>query len=184
LVREFALAVILAGLVSSWFAEPARKRFRAIAWGAALAAGLIGYGLHVAAALPHVTHPAAGGTAEGFALFKGGMAFAAEAFTYDTHMFAFPFLLQQTIPVVLALLGIVGVWWLRTTQTKVMALISIAVLILVDFVAGNSAFGVGTGESVNYWGMMMLFMVYACVPAALAVLPIARTRALAPGEES
>jgi hypothetical protein len=177
LVREFAVFALFAGLASAWFGLPERRRFGLTAWGAALGVGGVAYAAHFVAALPHLAHPAAGASGEGFGLFRGGLSYALSAFTFDSHVFAFPFRVGNTVPYVLALLGVVGAFYLRERATKVFVLGMLASLVSVNFLGGNGAQAAGTTDVVNYWGLMMLFTLYACMPGAFALVPVARSRA-------
>jgi hypothetical protein len=176
LIREFAFFVVLAGLASSWFGAREERRFRTLVWGGALALAVVAYATHYVAALPHVVHAVAGANQEGFGLFKGGIGFALTAFAFDSHVFAYPFRVAEAVPYLLAALGVAGAVLLPTPQTRVVALGGIIPVFLAGLVAGNAAHMVGLTQSVNYWGIMMLFVVYACIPAVFSLMPAARVR--------
>jgi hypothetical protein len=168
LVREPAVLLPIAGLASAFAVRDDRRRFRVAAWAAGLAvfAGL--YAAHYVNVRPLLS-----GAATGAQLAVSGIDMAVSALTYGTTALGEGTLL----PLLLAAGGIAGTLLLADRRARVFAAACTIGSLVSYLVVNNAARDAATGAAVNYWGGVMVPMVYACLPAALALFP-----SIAPGK--
>ncbi len=161
LVRELMIFVPLAGLASAFISSPESRRFRSVAWGAGLGVFVLAYALHylrVREALSHVTDMSV--------FMTGGLNNLLLGLDYATKF------LGRTawFPTVLAMLGILGVLAASEKGARAFLGICAAAPLLLFMFAGNQAVN-EEGIRTNYWGIMVVPILYAMGPAAFAFIP-------------
>jgi hypothetical protein len=175
LVRELALAVLLAGVASAWFGPAEQKTFRIRVWAGAVAVGIAGFAAHAIEASRHVVPVVKDAAAhEGLALFQGGIGYALSGFAYSAEVFQPRGGPQWMIVALLAAIGVAGTFMLPDKDVRVMTWAVVGSILLLGLLAGNSAH---TSEGqMNYWNLTGQFLVFASIPCAFALLPVARVR--------
>lgn len=183
LVRETLVFVPVAGAAAALLAPTAERRFRlAVAAGALVAVAVV-LGAHYLAARA-LLDPASG--YEQFT--RAGFGNAYSALVFGTGY------LSRTVglPSLLAALGLVGVVVAPVRHLRgYLAVCTLLPLVSFLFVS-NTAVETVSGAAHNYWGTMVVPMLYAAMPLALAWVPGAArplstglaARAAGPGAEA
>jgi len=161
-VRETMVFVLAAGLFSALVVPGEQRRFRSAAWAAGLAAAGVALGVHYWAA-SSVVDPAS----KYQALIRGGLDNALAALSYATdHLgmggwFAFT----------LAALGLIGTLLIPEVRLRLqMSLATFMPLVAFLFI-GNNARENRVGMPLNYWGVVVVPLVYLCIPLVFRLLP-------------
>jgi hypothetical protein len=175
LIREFAVFLLVGGLVSAWVEEKSQRSFRLSVWAGALIAAVVGYGAHAAVALRHVVPYDPAKLHEGFAWLHGSLAFALSGLAHGHQALEFTTGPAIALSTLIALLGIVGLYLLPARGPQVMAAVLVGSLLLVGLLAGDGS-QTKAGVMTNYWGITSQFIVYGCIPLVFALIPAARVR--------
>lgn len=161
LVRETIAFLAIAGAVSSLVGARDQRRFRMTAWAIGL---FIIAGATVAQYL--ITRPYWLAAAELPRVGRGSLEFMLAGFRVGTECLG----QGHWLPTVLALVGIAGAVTASDVRLRLFASLFIASTAASFLVLGNDAWAAGQGV-VNYWGIVMLPVVYALMPAALELIP-------------
>jgi hypothetical protein len=169
-VREIAGFVLLAGLTASLVGTTedarAQRAFRSITWVSASSAAVLLWIAHWLMARGYLN-----GAPGQSVLGQGSIEYLMAGLTYSTHAFS-------AVALVLAALGLVGIWLLSRRELVVFGLITVWLHLLSYLYVANSLEN-NAGEPVNYWSAAILFSIYACVPAVLSAIPGATVPRLA-----
>lgn len=163
LTRELMVFLLIAGIAAAWFGPAERRRFDLAVWAAAFVVFCGVWGAHLLAARSIVT--AVAGT--GFVWFAhGGLGNLVSGMVSSTWSVG-----NSWVPVVLALLGLVGAFAQADRQFRVFALAAL-VMPLIGFVfVGTDAVLGATGVAYNYWGAIVMPSLFVLAPASLALVP-------------
>ena len=161
LVRELMVYLPVAGLLAALVAEGEQRRFRALAWSAALAVFAGAYALHVAAINGVVS-----GVASEKAFSSGGPAFLARAFFWGVKIVGGG---GATI-VALAVLAIAGIVLLPGRSQRVFLALAVALPFGAFLLFGNDAVD-SSGNATNYWGIVIVPLLIALSPWGFAAVP-------------
>jgi hypothetical protein len=166
-VREFCLIVPVAGFAASWVAPQKRRGFQKIAWilgGGALA---VYYAAHVMAASGILVH--GGGSAVGAGWwFSPSASNLLEAIGYFTPGFG----LLGWFVYLIAIGGVAGVAAAPRGQVRVLLSVVVGALVVAFTVFRAHAFTLGgQAGSLNYWGILLVPLLAACMPVAFALVP-------------
>ncbi len=158
--------VLLAGLVATFVGRSdealTQRPFRAATWLVACALGAAFWVVHWWLARGYFT-----GLPGQSVIGQGSGGFLLAGLTYSTQAFG-------TLALVLAVLGLVGLVLLPRRELVTFGAITVLLPLASYLYLGNGLENI-YGEIINYWAAAVLFTVYACVPAALSVLPGAAT---------
>lgn len=158
-LRELSAFVLLAGFASSIYSHPAERKTRMLAWGGAAALAAAAYLAHIAAVGPRVSHLG------GASWLRGGPYNVFLAIVYgDKYLGVSPW-----VPLALAALGLAGVLTASRAGERVFLGV-VSLLPLASFlVIGNAALDV-EGRPMNYWGVLVVPLLFALSPWASARL--------------
>lgn len=161
LIRELMVFVLVGGLVASVFMKREDRWERVKWWSAAVVVAGIGYAFHAARAREIVAR--SGGA---FHWLSPSLSNVVRALQFGTQLIGE----GGWAPVMLALLGLFGALSLPDRDARIYLSIT-AVLPLAFFVfAANDAVN-EQGVRINYWGTIIVPMLYAMAPLALARIP-------------
>jgi hypothetical protein len=161
LVRELMVYVPVAGLLAALIAGGEQRRFRALAWGVALAVFAGAYALHVAA-----IGGAVSGVASERAFSSGGLAFLARAFFWGVKVVGG----GGATVVTLAVMAAVGIVLLRERSQRVFLALAVALPFCAFLLFGNDAVD-ASGKATNYWGIVIVPLLIALSPWGFAAVP-------------
>ncbi len=162
LAREPAVLVLIAGLASAILIRDAQRRFRVAAWGLGVAAFAGLYAAHYVNVRPLLWGPEVG------AVFRvSGLDTVISALTYGTPALGH----SGPLTLVLACAGFLGIVQIRDRRTRLFVGIAVFSSLLTYLFVNNGAVIAATRAPVNYWGVVVVPVIYACIPALFAVVP-------------
>ncbi len=162
LVREPAILIPFAGLCSALFVRDRQRAFRASAWAAGLGAFAVAYAVHYVYAQPWLDGPGLGAM-----LRLTGPETIISALTFGTRTLGG----SGVLPLLLACLGLAGIFQVKDRRTRVFVGAAVLSSMLAYLFVTNGARSMATGAVINYWGIVIVPMIYACMPALFSVLP-------------
>ena len=164
LVRETAAMLVIAGVASSFVGLARQRRFRSLAWAGGVLVLAVAYAAQYLVTKPYIV--SSGGVPRAG---RGGVQFMLAAFHYGTELLGG----QGWLQLALALVGIVAVMIVPDVRLRVLASVATLATIASFMYLGNGARAVGQGSLVvvNYWGLIVLPLLYAFVPTIFVVIP-------------
>ena len=159
LVRELMVYLPVAGFIAAFVARREQRRFRALSWGAVLAAFSFAYALHVAA-----IGGAVSGVGSNLAFSSGGVAFLVRAFAWGVQIVGGGAVTLVTLSALAAL----GIALTRDRAERVFLILAITLPFAAFLVFGNDAVD-ATGKAANYWGIVVVPLLIALSPWGFAV---------------
>jgi len=168
-IRELMIFLPLAGLIAAWFAPAEERRFDLAVWAVALGSCIALWAAHVLAA-SRITLSVSGGVASTW-LGGGGVEYMLRGLTYNKLFMSAPW-----VPFALAALGVIGALAQRTPQARAFAAFAVVAPVVGFLFVGNAAISrdLVLGQTVNYWGAIVMPMLIALAPASFAFLPTLR----------
>jgi hypothetical protein len=164
-LRELLGYLPLAGAASVALVRAQGWRRRLVPWAVGCAAVVAIYTAHLLSASRYVVPRAVGGS-----FLRGGPSFLVDGVSYGTVYFG----ARTWLPFVVAALGVAGAALFADTELRAFCLASTLVPLGLFLVAGNGATSTMNGESINYWGGIVMPMLCALLPVAFAVIPSMR----------
>ncbi len=162
LVREPAVFIPVSGLATALYVRDDQRRFRVWSW----TVGLLAFaGLYVAHYLN--VRPLLSGPSIGAVVRFTGLGTIVSALTRGAPALG----ATGALPVMLACVGFLGILPLTAPRTRMFAGAAIVSTLLAFMVVNNGARDLASGASVNYWGPVIVPMIYACIPAWFAFIP-------------
>jgi hypothetical protein len=162
LARELMVFLLIAGLMAAFFAPKDRRRFDVTVW----ASALVGFGVIWAVEL-----------ASASAIVKATVPMSRLWFAHGGLSNLVSGLVIQTwavggawVSVALVLLGIAGAAVQRDRQLRVFALAAVLMPLVGFLFVGTNASSAARGPY-NYWGAIVLPLLYVLAPAAVAWIP-------------
>jgi len=169
LVRDAMVFVLVGGIVSAAFATASQRRWRLVAWLVGTGVVAAAYAAHFARARAFTDPASAAGTFD-----RGSVAFLLQALTFATTRLGE----AGWLPWVLALAGLSGALLVTRVELRAFALTSSLGPLAAFLVIGNDARHAQTGLPMNYWGAIVVPILYACIPFLFLWLPTAAARGL------
>lgn len=163
LVRELLLFALLAGLIASWFGPKEKRRFDVTVWVAACGGFLLYWAVQAQADRSIVT---AAKPISSVWLAHGGFANLVSGIYSSTWAIG-----GSWMSIVLVVLGIAGAAAQPNRQFRVFALAAVLMPLVGFLFVGTNAVTSGTGQPYNYWGAIVLPLLYVLAPTALAWIP-------------
>jgi hypothetical protein len=163
-VREFCLILPVAGLVAAWVAPPERRRFQSITWAATAALLAVYYAAHVREASRILV---AGGQGAG-RWFHPGLSNVLLAVHYFDPAFG---ALGWSL-VVVAAAGVIGAAVAPRRQVRALLGLVVSAFVIVFALFRNTPFALDDlTHTANYWGILLVPLLAACMPVAFALVP-------------
>jgi len=166
-MRETLVFVMFAGFVSSVVVSWPQRRFRSAVWLGFSAAAFAALGANYWLARS-VIDPDSG--YQGFV--RGGVSQMLLALTYATDHLG----LGGWLAYLLAGLGLLGAALIPDVRLRVFVLVSVVAALVAFLFVGNVAADTRTGIGLNYWGVVVVPLLYTCIPLAFTLLPGAAPR--------
>lgn len=172
LSREAIAFLALAGLVSAFVGAEDQRRFRIVSWGVGLAVLIAAFTGQYLATRPYLV-PGAAASGFGPHFGSGGVAFMLSALQMGTDYIG----RGGCFPYALAAIGVVGALSIPDNRVRVFAGVTVLATLASFLVVGNNAWDLtaqGSRTAVNFWGIVLVPMLYALVPTSFALIPAAR----------
>jgi hypothetical protein len=162
LTRELMVFLPVAGVAAALLVRDERGRFRAMAWGACLAAFASAYIAHIAA-----IGGAVSGVKAALAFSSGGLRFFADAFSWATEIIGG----GAPVIVAFAVMAATGIWLTPDRGEKWFLALAAALPLTTFLLVGNDARDLTTGQTLNYWGTVVIPVLIALSPWGFAMIP-------------
>jgi hypothetical protein len=161
--RELMVFLMVAGLIAALFAPKGRRGFDLAAWGTAFVAFFALWAAHLSQARHIVTAI----KSVGFAwTAHGGVGNLLSGLTSSTWSVG-----TSWVPIMLAVLGILGALAQPDRQFRAFATAAVVMPLIGFLFVGTDAVLRGSGIAFNYWGAIVVPVLFVLAPASLAWIP-------------
>ncbi|MDZ4169180.1 MAG: hypothetical protein U1E26_05945 [Coriobacteriia bacterium] len=157
-LRELMVYLFVAGIAAALVGPPERRTFRAVMWLVGFTVVLAGYVVHAGAAAAIVTNT--GGVSQ---WFNGGPSNLVAGLGYAAEYIGGTAL----VPATFGVLALSGAAASNLTEERVFAGLCCALPLLSFLFVGSDAVDVAKGTAINYWGMIVVPVLFAVSPLGI-----------------